>query len=248
MTLFKGSGGIPSRSVAGAATALAHVLASASDLAEGHRIGHGRRVAWLALKLAPHCGVDASEHRALYFAGMLHDIGELWLQSEIFHRSGPPQRTESIDLWEHPSIGAQAIARIRVFPPRVAELIRWHHEWWDGTGYPDQLRWSQIPTASQVLRLADTFVSALAERPSRRALPPEEAYREVMAAAGREVGPHYARAFSLLFQSDPSIAELADAQSDPSAAPGDGFTLDEATAEDVEALVLAVADAADARH
>lgn len=248
MTLFKGSGGIPSRSVAGAATALTHALASVSDIAEGQRLGHGRRIAWLALELAPLCGIDESEHHAIYYAALLHDVGELWLRSEIFHRSGPAPRSEAVELREHPVIGASVTASLRVLPPRVGELIRWHHEWWDGTGYPDQLRWGQIPPAAQLLRLADTFVSALADRPSRRALPVEEAFREVLAGAGREFGPQYPRAFALLFQADEHVALLGSAGDDPSAALSDDYPLQEATIEDVQRLMLALADAADARH
>ena len=248
MTLFKGSGGIPSRSAAGAATALTHVLASVVDIAEGHRLGHGRRIAWLALRLASLCGVEASEHATLYYAALLHDIGELWIHSEIFHRAGPTLRSESIGLQEHPVIGAEFLERLSVFPAGVPELVRWHHEWWDGTGYPDQLHWAQIPRAAQLLRLADTFVSSLSDRPNRRALPPEEAYQEIVSGAGREFGPQLPQMFSLLFQSDPEVAQLADPQNDPSLALADSFPLEHATAENVETLMLAVADCADARH
>ncbi|HVA38473.1 MAG TPA: HD domain-containing phosphohydrolase [Candidatus Dormibacteraeota bacterium] len=248
MTLFKGSGGIPSRSAAGAATALTHALAAVADLAEGHRLGHGRRIAWLALRLAPLCDLDAVQLPALYYAALLHDVGELWLPSEVFHRSGPTQRSESIGLWEHPVIGADLAARLGALPPAVADIVRWHHEWWDGTGYPDQLQWSQIPPAAQLLRLADTFVSAAAERPNRHALPVEEVYQQVMAGAGREFGPRYARAFSLLFQTDPTVAQLGSGKDDPSAELPASYPLTGATGENVEALLLTIADAADARH
>jgi len=248
MGLFKGFGGIPSRSPAGAATALTHALAAISDIAEGHRLGHSRRIAWLALKLAPHCGIDESEHRSIYYAALLHDVGQLWLHTEIFHRPGPAQRSDSILLWEHPVVGAEFVSRLGILPPTVAELIRWHHEWWDGTGYPDQLRWTQIPPAAQVLRLADTFVSALSDRPSRRALPPEDAYLEIMAGAGREFGPQFPRMFALLFQMDPDVARLADPQNDPSVTLADLYPLVGSTSEDVERLMLAIADCADARH
>ncbi|TAM77880.1 HD domain-containing protein [bacterium] len=247
MTLFKGFGGIPSRSAVDAATALAHVLASVADIAEGHRVGHGRRIAWLALRLASLCGVEPAEYATLYYAALLHDIGELWIHTEIFHRSGPTPRSESIGLREHPVIGADFLDRSNVFPAGVAELVRWHHEWWDGTGYPDQLRWTQIPPAAQLLRLADTFVSSLSDRPNRRALPPEEAFQEIVSGAGRELGPQFPRMFSLLFQADPEVAALADPQSDPSVAFA-AFPLERATTEDVETLMLAVADCADARH
>lgn len=248
MTLFTGFGGIPSRNAAGAATALAHVLASVADIAEGHRVGHGRRIAWLALRLATLCGVEPAEHATLYYAALLHDIGELWIHTEIFHRAGPTPRSESIGLREHPVIGADFLDRLNVFPAGVAELVRWHHEWWDGTGYPDQLHWAQIPAAAQLLRLADTFVSSLSDRPNRRALPPEEAFQEIVSGAGRELGPQVARTFSMLFQADPEVAALADPQNDPSAALSGVFPLEWATAEDVKKLMLAVADCADARH
>ncbi|TAM57921.1 HD domain-containing protein [bacterium] len=248
MTLFKGSGGIPSRSASGAATALTHVLASIADLAEGHRLGHGRRIAWLALKLAPLCGIEPSEFEALYYAGLLHDVGELWVSSEVFHRAGPASRSESIGVREHPVTGAEFLARFAPLPAGVAELVRWHHEWWDGTGYPDQLHWTQIPPAAQVLRLADTFVSSLSDRPNRRCLPPEDAFGEIISGAGRELGPQFCRMFALLFQSDAEVAQLADKQNDLGTKPGVMYALERATPDDVEQLMLAIADCADARH
>ncbi len=101
---------------------------------------------------------------------------------------------ERIDLQRHPVIGEQSTAKIGL--PRAVQLIvRWHHEWWNGSGYPDGLEGEQIPLAARIFRVADTYSSLVSPRPFREAMSPEDARKYLIEWAGIEFDPAVVKAF-----------------------------------------------------
>ena len=171
--------------------ALTYVMGSA----KGYLRDHGPRVAHLSRQLARGMGLGENQVSDLLFAGVLADVGMIGLVEEA---------------WENPrpQLGADARARVALYPARsaaivlaiphlsrLAPLVRHHHEWWNGGGYPDGLSADNIPFGAQILRIADT-VCALGEwRPQRDAMPPAEINRIVREGRGQEFAPEVADAY-----------------------------------------------------
>ena len=125
---------------------------------------------------------------ALLFAALGHDLGVRKWKRAYLLRSGPLSWEETLDLWRHPILGEQQAAELHL-PRHTQLLIRWHHEWWNGQGYPDGLAESAIPLGARILRVADTYCALTASRPYREALDPLEAEQIVADQAGIEFDP-----------------------------------------------------------
>ena len=105
----------------------------------------------------------------------------------------------------HPAIGAQIVEPIRFLGDAV-EIVRTHHEWFDGTGYPRGLRGEEIPLAARIFSIADSFDAMTSDRPYRRALPVERALEEIRDGAGTQFDPEVVRAFLELVEEDELIS------------------------------------------
>ncbi len=130
-------------------------LALVIDLAEGYDAQHGYNVALSSVQLGKYMGLGPDKLRNLFYAGLLHDVGEV----------GFPKETEDYDYFEwqdnpyirpHPLIGEAIVSHLPTLK-KAGEIIRSHHESWDGSGYPDKLKADNIPIESQILGLCDTF-------------------------------------------------------------------------------------------
>ena len=114
-------------------------LAEAADEFEGYAHPHAARIARLADELAKLFGLGRADRLSLRLAALAHDLGELAMRRDYIKRAGPLTEEERLDLARHPVIGEQEAARAGA--DRGAQLlVRWHHEWWSGAGYPDALR------------------------------------------------------------------------------------------------------------
>ena len=102
--------------------------------------------------------------------------------------------SERFDLERHPVIGEQETAKLGL-PRGVQLIVRWHHEWWNGSGYPDGLESEQIPLAARILRVSDTYAALTAARPHRAANTVEEAKKYLVEWAGIEFDPTVVKAF-----------------------------------------------------
>lgn len=188
MALFQDTGDDPRA----AAVQLADVLAfygALGDAACGNPPGFAVRKAATAATIAQLAQVDDVTRDAVYFAGLLHAVGALG--NRAFRKNDTPtERAARTHRWDVPATGARICAAITAIPTETADLVRWQSERWDGTGYPDQLRWHGIPLAAQILGVADTFL---------RAADPDEAFGIVGMEAGRSFGPEAARACTTWF-------------------------------------------------
>ncbi|HEX8071659.1 MAG TPA: HD domain-containing phosphohydrolase [Pyrinomonadaceae bacterium] len=172
-------------------------LAAAADEFEGYRHPHAERIAALADELAKLFGLGRADRAALRIAALAHDLGESAMGRDYIKRAGPLEEAERLDLLRHPVIGEQEAARAGA--ERGAQLlVRWSHEWWNGTGYPDALRREQIPLAARLLRVADAYASLTDARPYRPAFTEADARRHLVEWAGLEFDPQVVRAFLTL--------------------------------------------------
>ncbi|HEV7180082.1 MAG TPA: HD domain-containing phosphohydrolase [Candidatus Baltobacteraceae bacterium] len=188
MTLFQDTGGDPRVASAQLAAVLAW-YGALGDAAFGNPPGFALRKASLAVELAAMGDEGSVETGPLYFAGLLHAIGTV---GNAAYRKGEDisERAARMERWDIPAMGARLAAGITALPEATPDLIRWQSECWDGTGYPDQLRWHGIPQTAQFLALADAYV---------RASDPEEALGAIGLQSGRAFGPENTRRFTTWF-------------------------------------------------
>lgn len=163
-------------------------IAPEIDRIEGYSQPHAMAVARLAAILAAPLELRGHDLTALLLAALGHDLGERALKRNYLLRADALTWEETLDLWRHPILGEQQAAELRL--PREAQLlIRWHHEWWNGEGYPDALAGEAIPLGARILRVADTWCALTADRPYRAALDPLEAEEVMTDQAGIEFDP-----------------------------------------------------------
>ncbi len=167
---------------------------SEMDAFEGYAETHAPRMASLAESIAVSLNVEPHDRSLLQQAILIHDIGEVQMGREYISAARALTDEERIDLQRHPVIGEQAAARMEL--SRAVQLIvRWHHEWWCGAGYPDALTGEEIPLAARILRVADTYAALVTPRPYRPAMSQEEARKYMVEWAGIEFDPAVVKAF-----------------------------------------------------
>lgn len=177
------------------------------DLIQGHSPSlylHGLRVAYMAQTVAPFFGLDGKE---AFWAGLFHDAGKLCLPQEVLRAPRPLTEEEKREMRRHAEYGARLVreAGMSFLEPSVL----FHHERWDGRGYPHGLRGPDIPPLARLLALADAYDAMTASRPYRKALSPKGALQEILSHAGSQFDPGMAEAFvRLLFLNPPPFKVL----------------------------------------
>jgi HD-GYP domain-containing protein (c-di-GMP phosphodiesterase class II) len=180
-----------------AALNLGSVLASFSRALESRdpsMRGHGARVAANALTIARGLGWNEARLVALQVAGVLHDVGKLSVATEILRKPGGLTSSELAEVRRHPAAGARMI---EPFPAlrSVIPYVLYHHERWDGEGYPAARSGDAIPLGARILAVADAFDAMTSPRPYRESLTPEAALAEVERCAGTQFDPLVAQTF-----------------------------------------------------
>jgi HD-GYP domain-containing protein (c-di-GMP phosphodiesterase class II) len=179
-------------------------LAQTADRFERYDHPHAQRIAAIADELAMMFHLARHDRGSLHAAALLHDLGEVAMERDYIQASRPLTLEERIDLSRHPVIGEREASRAGA--DRAAQLlVRWHHEWWNGAGYPDALRREEIPLAARILRVADTYSALTDSRPFRQAWSEERARREIEDRAGIEFDP----AVVSMFLSMDTLPEMA---------------------------------------
>jgi diguanylate cyclase (GGDEF)-like protein/PAS domain S-box-containing protein len=172
----------------GEAARVAATLARAAAVREGVPHEHECSVAELAELVGRELGLSESLQADLRLAGLLHDVGTIAVAGAVLSKPGPLDEEEWVILREHPSIGADMVARIPGLA-RTQLAIRHHHERFDGHGYPDRLAGESIPVAARVLAAVDTYNAMTEIRPYRDARDREEALEELRRNAGTQLDP-----------------------------------------------------------
>lgn len=169
-------------------------LAASADEFEGYAHPHATRIARLADELAKLFNLARRDRLSLRVAALAHDLGEVAMKRDYIKRAGALNDEERLDLMRHPVIGEQEAAHYGA-DRGTQLLVRWHQEWWNGSGYPDALRREQIPLGARILRVADAYASLTDARPFRPARTIEEARKHLTEWAGLEFDPRVVRAF-----------------------------------------------------
>ena len=178
-------------------------LSAQMDEFEGYSRPHGSRVASIAEAVASHFNLASDDRAFLKQAAYLHDIGEIVMGRDYISAFRILTPEERLDVQRHPVIGEQEIAKMGL-PRGVQLLVRWHHEWWNGMGYPDGLEGEQIPLAARILRAADCFASLTGSRPFRTAYSDDEARKYLAEWAAIEFDPRVAKVLLELDINEPA--------------------------------------------
>lgn len=169
-------------------------LADAVEARDAYTARHAERVAGYGLEIARACGMDVADDPDLEFGFLLHDIGKIAISDAILYKPGHLTDEERDAMRRHPLIGEEIVRGID-FLAGARQVVRSHHERWDGDGYPDRLAGERIPLAARVFAVADTFDALTSDRPYRAAAPFREARRVIAEAAGTQFDPTVAEAF-----------------------------------------------------
>jgi 5'-deoxynucleotidase YfbR-like HD superfamily hydrolase len=169
-------------------------LAAEIDEFEGYAHPHAARIAALADEVAKKFNLSPHDRFSLRQAALVHDIGEVVMNRDYIKANRALRDDERVDMQRHTVIGEQEAAR-RGFSRAVQLLVRWHHEWWSGAGYPDALERHFIPLAARILRVCDTYAALTDSRPYKAAISETEAKKYLTEWAGLEFDPLVVKTF-----------------------------------------------------
>jgi hypothetical protein len=182
-------------------------LASAVDAKDPYTAGHSVRVQLIAKDLGSELRRSESELEALEWGGLLHDIGKIGIPDAILLKSGALSKEERMVMNAHPVKGEEIIRPVAKLAPELP-IIRHHHEWFNGSGYPDRLVGHEIPLLARILHVADSFEAMTAARPYRMTpLSEEQALAELRKYSGIQFDPEIVAAFERVIARRPDWAK-----------------------------------------
>ena len=170
-------------------------LSNAVEARDSYTGKHAERVAAYGLSIARTMGSRLAEDPTIEFGFLLHDVGKVAVPDAILYKPAPLTDEERAMMARHPEIGAQILRGIE-FLGEAKNVVRHHHERWDGTGYPDGLRGTDIPLAARVFAVADTLDALTTDRPYRPACSLGQAREVITAGAGSQFDPMVVEAFN----------------------------------------------------
>jgi len=177
------------------------VLAETIEAKDRYMRGHARRVAFYAGVLADRLHLAAAEQERVRITAFLHDLGKVGVPTDLLLRAGALDAAEREVVEQHPVIGANLLKPLDL-EDQVRLAIRHHHEWWDGSGYPDGVAGEEIPLTARIISVADAFDAMSCDRPYRRALPRDLVLGELRRFAGVQFDPIVAKEFVAILESD----------------------------------------------
>jgi len=185
------------------------VLINALESKDQFLRGHSARVADLSATLAAQLGLPDDEIEQARLAGRLHDIGKIGTRDDVMNKHGPLTPDEYEHIKQHVVIGSQILAPLEHLGP-VIDVVRSHHERWDGTGYPDGRRGEQIPLLGRILGAAEVWDALSSSRPYQVKLTPDQALRRMGELVGTVLDPKVFAALSEVVQRRRSLVFLVD--------------------------------------
>ncbi len=181
------------------------VLVEALEAKDAYTRGHSARVSAYSGRIAAELGIAPSEVQVIELAAELHDVGKIGVREAVLLKPARLDVDEYDHLMQHMSIGARILGPLLKNAPQVIDVVRSHHERYDGTGRPDELAGEDIPLLARVVSTADAFDAMTSARPYRTAMPVESALAELDRCAGSQFDPAVVDAFYRAF---PDIREL----------------------------------------
>lgn len=186
-----------------------HSVVQALRAKDANTTSHSQRVSLYARAIAEALGVRGDELREVSLGGQLHDVGKIGVPDELLSRQGPLTVEEYRRVMQHTVIGEQILRPLLHQHPTVLAVVRWHHEWVDGTGFPDGLCGDEIPLAARIVAVADSFDAMTSARPYRLALPLRAAVAELERGVNSQFDADCVRALLALLARSPSLGRRA---------------------------------------
>lgn len=160
---------------------------------------HSENVADLTSEFGKYIGLTKETLAKAYYAGMVHDIGKTLIPREILNKKTKLTEAEYAEVKKHPVYGGSALGHVDKLK-EISKAIRYHHERWDGKGYPEGLEGEEIPQLARMLCIVDAFDAMTDDRPYRKAFSQEEAIKEITVCAGKQFDPILAEQFIAMIQ------------------------------------------------
>jgi HD-GYP domain-containing protein (c-di-GMP phosphodiesterase class II) len=174
-----------------------HALTRSIDAKDTYTRGHSQRVAELSRSLARKIGLSDEQCERVYLSGLLHDVGKIGVPEAVLTKAGRLTAEEFATIHKHPAIGAQILGNIRQLQDIIPGVL-FHHERWDGHGYPHALSGDKIPLMGRIIAVADSFDAMTSTRTYRPAMPLETVLQEISRCGGSQFDPALARVFVTL--------------------------------------------------
>ena len=190
-----------SRNMHSMLTQTASALASAIDAKDKYTHGHSRRVGKYSEMIAKKYGKSDRECREIYIAGLLHDVGKIGIPNTIINKDGKLTDEEFAVIKTHPSIGADILKKIGK-APFISIGAHYHHERYDGKGYPEGLSGEDIPEIARIIAVADAYDAMTSKRSYRDSLPQQVVREEIVKGRGTQFDPQFAEIMLQLIDND----------------------------------------------
>ena len=169
-----------------------HTLAKAIDAKDAYTNGHSERVADYSREIARRYGYDEDQQEEIYMMGLLHDVGKIGVPDTVINKPGKLTDEEYAVIKKHPVMGAEILATVSEMPGLVTGA-RWHHERYDGSGYPDGLKGEEIPEEARIIAVADAYDAMTSHRSYRGIIPQDKVRSEIENGIGRQFDEKFAR-------------------------------------------------------
>ena len=166
-------------------------LAEAIDAKDSYTNGHSGRVAVYSREIARRAGYDWNACNEIYMMGLLHDVGKIGVPDAVINKPGKLTDEEYEQIKNHPVMGARILKAIREMPNLVTGA-RWHHEKYDGSGYPDGLKGEDIPEEARIIGVADAYDAMTSNRSYRRFMPQSAVREQIAKGKGTQFDPRFA--------------------------------------------------------
>jgi putative nucleotidyltransferase with HDIG domain len=184
---------------------MVRVIAASLDARDPYTRDHSTRVALISCALGRRLGMEEEELTHLERAAIFHDIGKIKTSDDVLKGEERLSRAEVDEQMEGHPVDGTEILRMAPFLHRYIPVVRSHHEWYDGNGYPDGTKGDQIPLHAQIISLADAFDAMTIDRPYRQALSSEAAIEEILRFRGSQFSPELADAFAKMVREMPPM-------------------------------------------
>ena len=180
------------------------VLANSLDERDQYTHGHSRRVTNLSLALGRNIGLKQSDLELLRIGGILHDIGKIGVPDHILLKPGKLSCEEYEIIKRHPGQGERILWPMKHEHKnsQLISIVKYHHERYDGTGYPEALKGEDIPLLARIVAVADSYDAMTSDRPYRKGMDKKVALREIQNGSDSQYDPYLASAFSAMMEQD----------------------------------------------
>jgi len=180
------------------------VLFHALNAKDNYTGTHSRGVASLARHISDKMGLGEEIKKNVYLAGLFHDIGKIRITDDLLTKNGPLKKEEYGEIKQHPLISEMILKPLDEFKG-VLSIIRHHHEWFNGNGYPDGIKGHKIPVGARVITVADSYNAMRTHRPYRAAMSRKKTINNIKKMSGRQFDPEVVKALVSVLNKKPSL-------------------------------------------